>query len=308
MGEARNFPLKLNGVMSLVISHRHRFPHVQNLGRISRRRNISPGLVCWLMLGAFLLLGIAPAFADTAQSDSPDFALDTTGVGPGVGGVSQADSLSFMLDTTVGLAAGVGISQADSSNFTLDTTGGGAGLGGISQADSSNFTLDTTGPQGVGGIAQADSADFTLDTRGPFTLVLAINGAGTVTHSPNQPSYAVNTLVILTATPNSGWLFGGWSGDAGGPSNPLSVTMTNNKAIVAKFVTPAALSSPVYQGNNGFTFTVSGATGANYFIQASTNLGTTNWVALFTNASPFVFVDPGASNYVQRFYRAVYLP
>lgn len=71
---------------------------------------------------------------------------------------------------------------------------------------------------------------------------------------------------------------------------------------------PATLTTPGFAFNNDFQFTVTGQTGANYAIQASTNLSTTNWTWLRTNAAPFTFVDSNAVFYPQRFYRAVFLP
>ena len=53
-------------------------------------------------------------------------------------------------------------------------------------------------------------------------------------------------------------------------------------------------------------FTVTGQSGQEYIIQASTNL--VNWVDVYTNpdyTAPFNFVDPNATNYTSRFYRVV---
>jgi uncharacterized delta-60 repeat protein len=68
------------------------------------------------------------------------------------------------------------------------------------------------------------------------------------------------------------------------------------------------LISPTRLSGNGFQFQLSGPLGVSYVIQANTNLTTTNWVPLFTNTSPFTFIDAGASNHVRRFYRAMSLP
>jgi endonuclease/exonuclease/phosphatase family metal-dependent hydrolase len=68
---------------------------------------------------------------------------------------------------------------------------------------------------------------------------------------------------------------------------------------------PAVLSSPAYAGNQ-FQFTVTGTTGSNYIVQVSTNLSdTANWISIRTNAAPFIFSEPNAANFGQRFYRAV---
>ena len=69
-----------------------------------------------------------------------------------------------------------------------------------------------------------------------YTLTTATVGSGAVTKTPNQTSYASGAIVSLQATPAAGYKFNGWSGAATGTSNPLSVTMTANKSIMATFV------------------------------------------------------------------------
>jgi len=75
-----------------------------------------------------------------------------------------------------------------------------------------------------------------------YTLTTAANPAagGTVNASP-APScnggtgYPANTVVQLTATANAGYSFNNWSGSATGMTNPVSVTMTENKSVTANF-------------------------------------------------------------------------
>lgn len=77
-------------------------------------------------------------------------------------------------------------------------------------------------------------AHFTPILSQNYTLSMtAVNG--TAIRSPNQTAYAPNSQVTVTATPASGYLFTGWSGDASGSQNPLTVTMTGNKAVTANF-------------------------------------------------------------------------
>ncbi len=70
-----------------------------------------------------------------------------------------------------------------------------------------------------------------------FYLVTNVSpsGAGTVTKNPNNSYYAPNASVQLTATPNSGWKFVGWEGDASGSTSPITITMSNNRTVTAKF-------------------------------------------------------------------------
>ena len=69
-------------------------------------------------------------------------------------------------------------------------------------------------------------------------------------------------------------------------------------------VTPATLGAPAQTGGQ-FSFSVTGVTGYQYVVQASTDL--VNWVSLQTNAAPFTFVDMDAASFSQRYYRTYYL-
>jgi len=69
----------------------------------------------------------------------------------------------------------------------------------------------------------------------PLTLTAAPAEGGTLTRSPDQPAYAPGSQVTITATPNIGYGFIGWTGDTSGDSNPLVVTMNGPQTIVAQF-------------------------------------------------------------------------
>jgi hypothetical protein len=81
--------------------------------------------------------------------------------------------------------------------------------------------------------------------------------------------------------------------------------MTATTATTALSPVPTITSASVNTAGR-FGFTVSGITGYQYVVEASTNL--VNWTVLETNAAPFSFVDINVANYSQRFYRAVYIP
>jgi regulation of enolase protein 1 (concanavalin A-like superfamily) len=69
-----------------------------------------------------------------------------------------------------------------------------------------------------------------------YTLSLSVSGEGSVSRSPDQPSYAAGSVVELTALPAAGWSFAGWSGQLSGTANPASVTINENTSISASFV------------------------------------------------------------------------
>jgi hypothetical protein len=75
----------------------------------------------------------------------------------------------------------------------------------------------------------------------PRLLVNAIGGfvtrnpVGSGTLTPPKISYALNAPVQLTATPNPGYSFLAWSGDAASTANPLNLIMDSHKTINAIF-------------------------------------------------------------------------
>ncbi len=88
----------------------------------------------------------------------------------------------------------------------------------------------------------------------PVTLTVNKVGNGTVTLNPAGGSYAVGTVVQLSAAPDAGWYFSGWSGDLTGTTNPASITMNANKTVTATFTeVPPAPSGVCESFNTGFT-------------------------------------------------------
>jgi uncharacterized repeat protein (TIGR02543 family) len=90
-------------------------------------------------------------------------------------------------------------------------------------------------------------ANFVLNT---YTLNVTVNPTtgGTVVKNPNQATYNHGTTVQLTATPNAGYIFKSWSGDATGSTNPLTVTMIKNTNITANFT---AIYTLIVNASNG---------------------------------------------------------
>jgi hypothetical protein len=69
-----------------------------------------------------------------------------------------------------------------------------------------------------------------------YTLTVSAQGSGTVTKNPTNSTYPPGVNVIVTATPNMGWYFANWSGDATGTHNPLNVTMNSSMVITGNFL------------------------------------------------------------------------
>ncbi len=86
------------------------------------------------------------------------------------------------------------------------------------------------------------TANFTPGAT-PTTYTLTANATnGSI--SPTSGSYNAGTSVTLTATPNNGYTFSGWSGDLSGSTNPATLTMNANKSVTANFVVNNATPTP----------------------------------------------------------------
>ncbi len=70
-----------------------------------------------------------------------------------------------------------------------------------------------------------------------YSLTSLTPGGGSIVLSPTNGPYLSNTIVMLSATPASGWSFLQWLGDASG-TNPITrVVMTRDKCVEAVFGT-----------------------------------------------------------------------
>ena len=146
-------------------------------------------------------------------------------------------------------------------------------------------------------------------SAGRYALTVLPQGAGSVTVSPYTNRYASGTVVTVTAVPGSGQTFTGWSGDASGSQNPLTVTMTQSKVIAANFTSRPTLSTvpPLNRmAEQGFRFSLTGELGMACRMDGSSNLS--SWVPLGWLTNDFgtsQFLDPAALTNAAQFYRAM---
>ncbi|MGH7598389.1 MAG: InlB B-repeat-containing protein [bacterium] len=84
------------------------------------------------------------------------------------------------------------------------------------------------------GTALSDN-DFIVTAPTQYTLTVNAAGEGNVTLNPTGGLYNTGTMVTLTATPDAGYQFSGWSGDLAGSTNPATIAMNADKNITATF-------------------------------------------------------------------------
>lgn len=156
------------------------------------------------------------------------------------------------------------------------------------------------------------SASFNSLPVGRAALSIVINGAGNVLINPMTNLYTIGATVTLEALPEVGQLFTGWSGDAGGTSNLLAITLTESKVIMANFTQkPSFGIQPLFNANQpgSLEFAFAGQLNARYRIDVTTNLIDWQILGSLTNIfGTFRFTDPTVENVNHRFYRAAQIP
>jgi YVTN family beta-propeller protein len=73
------------------------------------------------------------------------------------------------------------------------------------------------------------------NTTTTFKISISRNGKGTVTTNPTGTSFAIGTVVNLTATPDPGQPWIGWGGACSGIATTCTLTMNSDQSVTANF-------------------------------------------------------------------------
>jgi uncharacterized repeat protein (TIGR02543 family) len=108
-------------------------------------------------------------------------------------------------------------------------------------------------------------------------LTIAAGTGGTTNPLPGIYDYSYGTQVQVTAVPDSGYQFSGWSGNASGATTPITITMDSDKSITANFILQYTLT--IAAGSGGTTNPSPGSythdSGAQVSVTATANSGYT---------------------------------
>jgi uncharacterized repeat protein (TIGR02543 family) len=88
-----------------------------------------------------------------------------------------------------------------------------------------------------------------------YTVNFIAGDNGTITGTKTQTVNQGTNCTEVTAAPNPGYKFDGWSGDYSGTTNPLTITnVTANMSITANFIAlpPAVISTKVFYNNSAW--------------------------------------------------------
>lgn len=150
-----------------------------------------------------------------------------------------------------------------------------------------------------------------LDT-GQVTLAVVPNGRGQVQINPQTNVFNRGDTVHLSATPDPGQKFLGWSGDETNSSASFDVTLKHSETVTANFSKRPWLEPLVNLDgvrNEGMRMILFGDAGTDYAIQGSSNL--VSWTNVAVVNSPYgaaQITDGPSTNLAHRLYRALSPP
>ncbi len=150
--------------------------------------------------------------------------------------IEQADGL-YQLERGYGTNTGDFYpGSTGATSFTPSTTPNTSSY--YRYGDCTGFAAATNIAEGGGNI----TLDLTADVR-THLLTAAVSGAGAgaVEADPVRAEYQHGSVVTLTAVPDDGSVFVGWSGDTVSAANPLTLAMYADRSLTATFVSSTAV-------------------------------------------------------------------
>jgi uncharacterized repeat protein (TIGR02543 family) len=173
-----------------------------------------------------------------------DTLLDESGYSNGVSGAATDGTQTFTLASnptglqvlvdSVTYTAPQTFSWAAGSSHTLSLSSPQAGSAGTRYAFAS---WSDGGAQNHTITAPSASTTYTANFTTLYSLSTAVNPSGGGTVSPSGTNWYDNgQSASISAIASSGYAFSGWSGDASGTTNPITMTMNGKKTVTATFL------------------------------------------------------------------------
>jgi len=115
-----------------------------------------------------------------------------------------------------------------------------------------------------------DKAGNLLETKTPHTISVTVMGAGTVTDNRNKIDcgedcvgvYGNNTSVTLTATPDAGNIFTGWSGSGCSGTSTCTINVTVQHTVQATFSGTSGNNAPIFTATGPFNIDENSSNGS----------------------------------------------
>jgi hypothetical protein len=214
--------------------------------------------------------------------------------------VSSGAFTSFSV--VVSVTSGVTFQWAFNGTDIAGATGDSLLLPAVSAANAGQYSVTITNSAGT---VTSSPATLTLDTGTstsppPLYLTAYSDAGGSVTVTPFQRGYGLGEPVTLTAAAAAASVFVGWSGISTGDllatTNPVTVTMTTDTMVRARFAAPVPLPEGMvafWRGETDATDLIGGYSGTFYTGTTPAAPSITAWGKV---GSAFAF---DGTNYVQ---------
>ena len=86
-----------------------------------------------------------------------------------------------------------------------------------------------------------------------YSVETAVEGSGSITLEPDQPTYSYGDVITATATPAAGWSLSGWELGLSGITATQRLTITANTNLLAVFEADAFTLNAAWSGGGGIT-------------------------------------------------------
>ncbi len=179
----------------------------------------SENLGTWTVTGTYQGLTDTATLTVVGEGVIEEFSLTIESTSGGSVTSPGEDTFDYSEGTVVDLVA-----QADQDWEFVEWTGD---IGSIADPASAVTTITMDGDYSITAEFETD-----LDT---YQLTIEVDGEGITSPLPGTHSYIAGTSVTLTAIPDDGCRFTGWTGDATGSASEITVNMDEDKTITANF-------------------------------------------------------------------------
>jgi hypothetical protein len=177
----------------------------------------------------------------------------------------KADTTSYTITSSAGTGGTISpsgaatVTKGTNRTFTI-TPNSGYSISGVTVDGSSVGTVGTytfsnvTANHTISASFKADTTKYTLTVKKLGT------GTGTITNNPSGSTFSPGTVVTLTASPDAGSSFAGWSGGCSGTSPTCRMTMNANVSVTASFTLSQASSNMTITSPDGGEILSTGST------------------------------------------------
>jgi hypothetical protein len=210
------------------------------IGRVPDGAEVGNGAQCWVIGSSINNGSTAASYTNSAISkgfaaayECPSYGTFPSWYASYLSQVNGTPSTSYTLTIATGSGgttnptSGTYTVSAGNSMTVTATPNSGYHFTGWSNGSTVNpITLTINSNTSV-------TASFALDTVTNYSLVIGTNTGGTTNPVPGTYSESSGSSVTITATPNSGYHFTGWSN--GSTVNPITLTINSNTSVTASF-------------------------------------------------------------------------